>query len=130
MGRRAVVLVVEDEAIIRMNIVHVAEDLGYQVLEASNADEAIEILESHDEIRIVFTDVGMPGSMDGLKLARAISGRWPPIQLIVTSGRDVSGDPDFPVHGRFIGKPYMNGQVAAALREALNAEWAPCSGNP
>jgi CheY-like chemotaxis protein len=125
MGRRALVLVVEDEAIIRMNIVHVAEDLGYQVLEAFNADEALAILESHDEIRIVFTDVGMPGSMDGLKLARAISGRWPPIQLIVTSGRDISRDPEFPVHGWFIGKPYKNGQIAAALRQALHAEWAP-----
>jgi CheY-like chemotaxis protein len=122
MGRRDVVLVVEDEAIIRMNIVQVAEDLGYDVLEAANADEAIEILENHDEIRIVFTDVGMPGSMDGLKLARAISGRWPPIQLIVTSGRDVSRDADFPVHGRFIGKPYKNGQIVTALREAFNAK--------
>jgi two-component system, response regulator PdtaR len=121
MGCKGVVLVVEDEAIIRMNIVQVAEDLGYEILEAANADEAIQILESHDEIRVVFTDVGMPGSMDGLKLARAISGRWPPIQLIVTSGRDVSKLPDFPTYGRFIVKPYRNAQVASALRDALNA---------
>jgi CheY-like chemotaxis protein len=104
-----------------MNIVQVAEDLGYEASEAANADEAIEILESRDDIRAVFTDVGMPGSMDGLKLARAIRGRWPPIQLIVTSGRDVSKHPDFPMYGWFVGKPYKNRQIAAALRDAFDS---------
>src|SRR5580658_7383057 len=99
--KKPVVLVVEDEVIIRMNIVQVAEDSGYDVLEAANADEAIEILESRNDICAVFTDIIMPGSMDGLRLVRAIRGRWPPIQIIVSSGIDVSTHPDFPIHGRF-----------------------------
>jgi CheY-like chemotaxis protein len=119
MGYKAVVLVVEDEVIIRMNIVQVAQDLGFHVLEAANAAEAIEILESHDDIRAVFIDAGLPRSMDGLKLAQAILGRWPPIQLIVTSGGDVSKHPEFPACGRFICKPYKNLQIATALEEVL-----------
>jgi CheY-like chemotaxis protein len=117
--KKLVVLVVEDEAIIRMNIVQVAEDSGYEVLEAANADEAIEILEDRGDICAVFTDIIMPGSMDGLRLARAIRGRWPPIQIIVSSGIDISNFPDFPEDGRFIRKPYENRQVIAALKDAL-----------
>jgi CheY-like chemotaxis protein len=120
---KPVVLVVEDEAIIRMNIVQVAEDSGYEILEAANADEAIQILQSRNDIRVVFTDVGMPGSMDGLRLARFIKDRWPPIQLVVTSGRDVSNHPDFPANGQFIGKPYQNRQVTAVLREVLSGRY-------
>jgi len=120
---KPVVLVVEDEAIIRMNIIHVAEDSGYDVLEAADADEAIQILQSRNDIRVVFTDVGMPGSMDGLRLARFIRDRWPPIQVVVSSGRDVSNYPAFPQNGRFIGKPYENRQVTAALREVLSGRY-------
>ncbi len=118
--KKPVVLVVENEALIRMNIIDVAEDSGYEVLEAANADEAIQILQSRNDIRVVFTDVGMPGSMDGLRLARFIRDRWPPIQLVVTSGRDVSNFPDFPATGQLIGKPYQNRQVTAALQGVLS----------
>ncbi len=90
-------LVVEDEAVIRMNIVQVAEDAGYEVLEAANADEAIDILECRNDICAVFTDVRMPGYMDGIRLARAIRGRWPPIQLIIMSGMELPEDLDFPL---------------------------------
>lgn len=117
-----IVLVVEDEAIIRMNIVQAAIDAGYDVLEASNADDALEVLENRDDIRAVFTDVNMPGSMNGLRLACFIRGRWPPIQLIVTSGRDVSHHPDFPLGGHFIPKPYENGSVTGMLRQILTAQ--------
>lgn len=117
-----VVLVVEDEAIIRMNIVQAAIDAGYDVLEASNADDAIEILEDRHDIRAVFTDVTMPGSMDGLRLACFIKGRWPPIHLIVTSGRDVSHYPDFPIGGHFIPKPYENSSVTGMLQQILTAQ--------
>lgn len=120
---KPVVLVVEDEAIIRMNIIQVAEDSGYDVLEAADADEAILILQSRNDIRVVFTDVGMPGSMDGLRLARFIKDRWPPIQLVVSSGRDVSNYPDFPENSRFIGKPYQNRQITAAFREVLSGRY-------
>src|ERR1019366_2069715 len=79
-----VVLIVEDESLTRLDAVEMAEAAGFAVVEASNADDAIRILESRNDIRIVFTDIDMPGSMDGLKLPRAIRNRWPPIQLIVT----------------------------------------------
>jgi CheY-like chemotaxis protein len=81
------VLVVEDDELQRMLATTLVEEAGYDAVEADSADEAITILESRKDIRIVFTDIEMPGSMDGLKLARAIRDRWPPIGLILTSGR-------------------------------------------
>jgi CheY-like chemotaxis protein len=117
-----VLLVVENEAVIRINIVQVAQDSGFEVLEAANADEAMEILESRNDIRAVFTTIRMPGSMNGLRLANAIRDRWPSIELFVTSGIDVSNHPDFPVNGRFIQKPYANEQIAAALGKVHNVE--------
>ncbi len=117
-----ILLVVENEAVIRMNIVQVAQDSGFAVLEAGDADEAIELLENHSDIRVIFTAVRMPGSMDGLKLANVVKGRWPSVQLLVTSGLDVSTHPDFPVHGRLIRKPYENGQITAVLREILDVK--------
>ena len=74
-------LVVEDEPLSRIHALNLVEEAGYVAIEASNADEAISILEARKDIRIVFTDIDMPGSMDGLKLARAIRHRWPPIEL-------------------------------------------------
>jgi two-component system, response regulator PdtaR len=73
------VLIVEDEPLVRLGAVQTIEDAGFEVIEAANADEAIEILEKRSDIRVVFTDVHMPGSMDGLKLAHAVRNRWPPI---------------------------------------------------
>ena len=75
---KPVVLIVEDEALIRMGAAQMVEDAGFEVLEASNADEAITMLETRSEIRAVFTDINMSGSIDGLKLAHAIRRRWPP----------------------------------------------------
>jgi CheY-like chemotaxis protein len=114
---RAIVLIVENEVLVRMCAVEMVEDAGYEAIEAANADEAVAILESRSDIRIVFTDVNMPGSMDGLKLARAIRDRWPPIHLIVTSGLARPGAGDIPTNGRFLAKPYEAAQLATALRE-------------
>jgi CheY-like chemotaxis protein len=83
----AIVLIVEDEALLRMNATAIVQDAGFVTLEAANADEAVAILESRDDIRLVFTDIQMPGSMDGLALAMVIRDRWPPIAIIITSGR-------------------------------------------
>jgi CheY-like chemotaxis protein len=113
----SVILIVEDETLIRWGAVKMAEDAGFEVLEAANADEAIEILESRDDIRVVFTDIHMPGSMDGLKLAHAVRHRWPPIKIIVTSGRQIPIEHDIPEGGRFLPKPYNPFQIQAALRE-------------
>ena len=82
-----VVLIVEDEPLVRVGACNMIEDAGFEVIEAASADEAIRILESRSDIRVVFTDVHMPGTMDGLRLAHAVRGRWPPIKIIVTSGR-------------------------------------------
>ncbi len=116
-----IILVVEDEIFIRMNAIQMLEDAGYATLEASNADEAILLLESRADIRAVFTDINMSGSMDGLKLAHAIRGRWPPIHLIVTSGLQMPTAAELPLKSLFIGKPYdsahgvsMFGQLFAA----------------
>ena len=86
-NHQTVVLIVEDEFLIRMDAVDMITSAGFEVVEAKDADEAIEILEGRLDITIVFTDVNMPGSMDGLKLAAAIRGRWPPIKIVATSGK-------------------------------------------
>jgi CheY-like chemotaxis protein len=117
---KAVVLIVEDEALIRMSAVQMVEDAGFMVVEACDADEAIEILESRRDIRAVFTDINMSGSMDGWKLAHAIRGRWPPIHLIVTSGLYTPEKGQLPARGVFIQKPYSAGQVTAALLELFD----------
>ena len=114
---RPVILVVEDDFLLRMHAADIIRDAGFDVVEASNADEAIIILESRDDISVVFTDVQMPGSMDGLKLARAVRGRWPPIQIITTSGQCVVQAADLPEGGRFLPKPYNAVQVSGLLRE-------------
>jgi CheY-like chemotaxis protein len=85
-SRRPVVLIVEDEFLLRMDAVDMIAGAGFEVVEAANADEAIEILETRGDVTVVFTDIQMPGSMDGLKLARAVRGRWPPIKIVATSG--------------------------------------------
>lgn len=110
------VLIVEDESLIRLCAVEAVEDAGFEVIEAANADEAIRILESRSDVRVVFTDLHMPGSMDGLKLAHAVRSRWPPIKIIVTSGRETVAEQDLPAGGRFFAKPYDPGEIKDALR--------------
>src|ERR1700710_3122877 len=118
-SRRPVVLIVEDELLLRMNAVEMIEAAGFEVVEAASADEAIEILESRRDITVVFTDIQMPGSMDGLKLARAVRGRWPPIKIVATSGRHNFGETDLPEGGRFLPKPYNSAQLTGMLREVI-----------
>ena len=81
------VLVVEDEMILRMRAVDIVEDAGFNPVEAVNADQAISILESRSDISVLFTDIQMPGSIDGLKLAHAVHDRWPSIKIILVSGQ-------------------------------------------
>src|SRR5665213_3106992 len=82
---RSIVLVVEDELMLRMRAVDMVEDAGFVPVEAIDADEAIRILESRDDISVLFTDIQMPGSMDGLKLAHVAHTRWPHIKIILVS---------------------------------------------
>lgn len=118
-GQRHVVLVVEDESLIRTTAVDMVEQAGFEAIAASNAEEAIRILESRNDIRAVFTDVQMPGALDGLKLAQVVRNRWPPVALIVTSGRMKISERDLPNGGRFLGKPYQSSELETMLREVL-----------
>ena len=111
------VLVVEDEFFSRLHAVDLVEAAGYKAIEASNADEAIAILESRKDIRIVFTDIDMPGSMDGLKLARAVRDRWPPIELILTSGHFGVPEDKIPERGLFFSKPYGDREIVSTLQK-------------
>jgi CheY-like chemotaxis protein len=116
---RPVVLIVEDDALVRASAVEWAEEAGFEAVEAANADEAIAVLENRSDVRVVFTDVGLPGSMDGLKLAHAVRNRWPPIKLIVTSGQVLPATKDLPEGGRFVRKPYGPPQIADTLRSLI-----------
>jgi CheY-like chemotaxis protein len=116
-SKRPVVLIVEDELLLRMDAVDMMGAAGFEAIEAGTADEAIEILEARPDISVVFTDIQIPGSMDGLKLARAIRGRWPPIKIVATSGRLQVRETDLPEGGRFLPKPYSPREVTRVLRE-------------
>ncbi len=111
-----VVLIVEDEAMIRMGATALVEDLGYDFFEASNADEAIALLERHTQITIVFTDVQMAGSMDGLQLAAYARRSWPPLKLIIVSGNQLAADAEMPDGARFFNKPYDAVSIAEVIR--------------
>ena len=115
------VLVVEDEALIRMDIADQLEREGFFIFEAANADQAIVVLNAEPSVRIMFTDIDMPGSMDGLKLAAAVRDRFPPVQIIVTSGhRSVEMD-EMPAGSVFFSKPYQHAAVMASMRRLLAA---------
>lgn len=110
------VLVVEDEPMLLLMAGDIVEDAGLHPLLAANADEAIRILEARQDVRVVFTDVRMPGSMDGVRLAMAIRERWPPIKLLVVSGHLIK-DPELPEGARFFRKPYPPAAIISTLRE-------------
>jgi CheY-like chemotaxis protein len=94
----------------------VLEDAGYQVISAANADEAIEILESRNDIRVLITDVTMPGSMDGLRLAAAVRDRWPPIKIIIATGKEPPRSEEMPLDSQFLPKPHAPDRVLRAVR--------------
>jgi CheY-like chemotaxis protein len=113
-----VVLVVEDDPIVRMNAVILMEDAGIEVVETTNADDAIAILESRTDVRVVFTDIEMPGSMNGLKLAFAVRDRWPSVTIIIASGRTQPPPDEMPPEATFLRKPYSDASVLEAVRNA------------
>lgn len=118
---RQTILVIDDEPLIRLGAVDTIEDLGFAAIEAENADAAVVILESRSDIAAVFTDIQMPGSMDGLKLASLIRERWPPIQILAASGNPSIVPDALPPGGRFLRKPYTPEQIGDALRELIGA---------
>ena len=114
-----VVLVVEDEMMLRMRVVDMVEDAGYVPVEAVDADEAMAILLSRSDIALVLTDVQMPGSMNGLELAHVVHERWPPIRIILASGQLKLSVSDIPQDSRFFGKPLQSDEIIAEMREML-----------
>jgi two-component system, response regulator PdtaR len=111
------ILVVEDEALISLVVADELEDAGYHVLTAGNADQAIALLEKH-EVSCVFTDIDMPGgSMDGLKLAAAVRHRWPPVDIIITTGKSKPQPHQMPLGSVFLPKPYRTKALIEAVRQ-------------
>jgi two-component system, response regulator PdtaR len=120
-NRKATVLVIEDDPIIRMGALQFVVDAGFEAVEANSADEAIRILEARSDIHLVFTDVEMPGTMDGIKLAHYIRERWPPVKLIVASGKMLLDESGLPAGARFFPKPYSDRSIVAAIAEMLES---------
>lgn len=110
------VLVVEDESLVRMDIVDALEERGFDVVEAENASRAIEVLIAHPDVQLMFTDIDMPGGVDGLVLAAMVRDRWPPIKIVYTSGYRKFADLQLPVESQFFPKPYNADRVAETLR--------------
>lgn len=115
-----VVLVVEDEMLLRMRAVDMVEDAGFTAIEAVDADQAVAILESRSDIAMLFTDIQMPGSMDGLKLAHAVHDRWPPIKIILVSGKLRLANIDIPADSRFFGKPFESKDMIAEMQDMID----------
>src|ERR1700674_1479567 len=113
------VLIVEDEMMLRMRAVDMVEDAGFTPIEAINADDALALLESRSDIELLFTDIQMPGSMDGLKLAYAVHERWPLIKIILVSGQLRLSDDDKPPKSRFFGKPLDVKHMIAELQDMI-----------
>src|SRR5229473_6756133 len=113
------ILVVEDEMLLRMRAVDMVEDAGFTAVEAINADDALAVLESRSDIELLFTDIQMPGSMDGLKLAYAVHERWPLIKIILVSGQLKLTDNEKPPDSRFFGKPLDVKQMIAEMQDMI-----------
>ena len=118
---RPVVLVVEDEPLLRMLAVEVVEEAGFPAIEACDADEAVKLLESRGDITLLFTDINMPGSMDGIKLAHAVRDRWPPIKILVVSGQQRLQFSDLPSNSCFHGKPYQVSALVKKIRSLIGS---------
>jgi CheY-like chemotaxis protein len=113
------ILVVEDEVLIRMDSAETIRDLGFEVIEAVDADHAVSLLETTPGITVLFTDIQMPGSMDGLLLAAVVRDRWPPVALLITSGKISPATDARPSGARFISKPYSPLQLKDQLHSMV-----------
>src|ERR1700733_5970458 len=119
MGAKPTILVVEAAGVLLMHAAGLLQDNGFSVVEAKNADDALKLLETRDDVRLLFTDIQMPGSCDGMDLARKVHTRWPHILLVITSGQLKPAQAEIPDHGRFVGKPYRANELVGELNDML-----------
>jgi two-component system, response regulator PdtaR len=118
MPSHIVVVFAEDEVLIRMAVAEALRDEGFAVMEAGHAEDALSILQTHaSDIHVLFTDIEMPGTMDGLTLAHHTAQSWPWIALLITSGRTHHEHAVRPAKSRFLTKPYSHSHVVDHIRE-------------
>jgi two-component system, response regulator PdtaR len=128
---RATVLLVEDEVLVRWATAAVLREAGYQVIDVETADEALPHLEGRGDITVLFTDINMPGGMDGQALAFEVNRRWPCIGLLVTSGEAGTREPRLPDGCRFLAKPYSDMDLIAGVNALATPRGpAPASRSP
>jgi CheY-like chemotaxis protein len=123
-----VILIVEDEALIRLSAVGVLEEAGFRMIEAVNSDEALELLAADSDVQLLFTDINMPGTIDGLALARQVHDRWPHIGIMIASAKQVRQAEELPAGSRFEQKPYSSDSVVRHARELTSALPGPLPG--
>ena len=116
-----VILIVEDEALVRLSAVDMFEDAGFRMIEAVNSEQALELLAADSDVQLLFTDVNMPGTIDGLALARQVRDRWPHIGIMIASGRQSPQPEELPAGSRFEQKPYNADTVVRHARELSSA---------
>jgi CheY-like chemotaxis protein len=117
--KQPVVLLVEDEPLVRLTQVDILKESEFWVVEAQDADEAFELLKSRPEIDAILTDVDMPGSMDGFEFARLVRQGWPEVAVLVISGKTGPGPGDLPPNATFLHKPIMPDDLIAALQDVM-----------
>ena len=116
----AAILVVEDEAFVRVWAADLLEENGFSVIEAAEAEAALKVLEARPDVKLLFTDVHMPGSLNGMELAREVYARWPHILLVITSGRERPTPTEIPDNGHFVAKPYSAEELLGRVNDLLN----------
>jgi two-component system, response regulator PdtaR len=120
LNSKAAILVVEDEALIRLWAADLLEENGFSVLEAKDAEAALKVSQSRPDVKLLFTDVQMPGSLNGIELAREVHARWPHVLLVITSGRERPMRAEIPDDGRFVAKPYSAEELLGHVNDMLN----------
>jgi CheY-like chemotaxis protein len=117
---RPTILVAEDDVLLRLHAAGLLEENGYTVVEANSAEQALKVMETRKDVRMLFTDIQMPPGIDGLELARQVHGRWPKVLLVITSGQKQPTKAEIADDGQFISKPYdaqeLLGKIDGVLR--------------